>query len=115
MYAIKTRSGFLYAFWPNGLPVGRKSERLDGHNGYFPVLKLSEIVLQSGGKIIFHGADEAHDYIGYVRSEILANSERYEEARPGSTAELLKLVDTFFVKDVKEAIIKDSHQSEEEM
>lgn len=96
-YAIKTRSGYLYGFYPNGLPTGSKLEYVESKNKVLPVLRLSEVILQSGGKKIFNKEQEAMDYICYIKRELSdkENVLRYENARPGSSIELLKLVDTF--------------------
>jgi len=91
----------LNGFYPNGLPVAKKPEFVEKYGKFLPKLNLSDVILQSGGKIIFHTEQEATDYISYIRCEINENSTRYEQARPESTNELLQLVDTFRVVKAK--------------
>ena len=96
-YAIKTRSGFVNGFYPNGLPTGSKVEYVEELHGLYPVLKLSEVILQSGGKTIFDTPQEAADYANYIEREVIENKGRYDTARPESTQALLNLIGTFTV------------------
>lgn len=100
MFAIKTKGGYLNGFYPNGLPVGKKCEYVEKFNKLFPVLKLSDVILQSGGKIIFDTEKEANEYIGYIKKSIMEETERYENARTESTNALLSLVDSFTIRRV---------------